>query len=263
MKEKDFKKEYKNLFNSLKISNDKKESILDNILTTKKKKIFYLKPSMAVLMLFITIFLGVTVYAAVNSELFNTLVVKYKDGKDGKKDAALSSNARKEINYQADISQFDENGKYKIYTSSEIEKLLGVKILKSNVFKNLNMYIGGIEKDKNNNIGHICINYKRSVYKNNNFIVGWFMASIATKYASINNIESNNTLVWSHDAKEIFIKNLNTMAIVSKDSENSFRCRFDYDNIKYDLLISFRNSDTFSEEEKIKMISTFFETISY
>lgn len=263
MKEREFKKEYKNFFNSIYISNDKKKIIMDNIIDNKKKKVFFLKPSMAILMLFMTIFLGITVYAAVNSELFNTLVVKYKERKDGEKDVELSSSAIKEINYQADVSQFDKNGKYKIYSTSEIEKLLGIKILKSGIFKNQNMYINAMEKDKNNNIGYIGINYQETASSNNNFIVGWFKVHITTKYAESKNVNENVNLFWSHDAKEIFIKNLNTKAMVSKDSDSSFRCRFDYDNIKYNILVSFINFNTFSEDEKLKKISDFFETLSY
>ena len=191
MKEREFKKEYKNFFNSIYISNDKKKIIMDNIIDNKKKKVFFLKPSMAILMLFMTIFLGITVYAAVNSELFNTLVVKYKERKDGEKDVELSSSAIKEINYQADVSKFDKNGKYKIYSTSEIEKLLGIKILKSGIFKNQNMYINAMEKDKNNNIGYIGINYQETASSNNNFIVGWFKVHITTKYAESKNVNEN------------------------------------------------------------------------
>ena len=263
MKEREFEKKYKNFFNSIDISNDKKKIILDNILENKKKKVLFLKPSMAILMLFITVFLGITVYAAVNSELFNTLVVKYKERKDGKKDAELSSGAIKEINYQADVSQFDKNGNYKIYSRSEIETLLGIKMLKSNVFKNQNTHIRALLKDKNNNIGNIWINYQEAVSVNNNLTIGWFVINITTKYAELGKTDENPNLVWSHDANEIFIKNLNTMAMVSKDSDSAFRGRFDYDNIKYDILVSFKNSSKFSEDEKLKMISDFFETLSY
>ena len=62
---------------------------------------------------------------------------------------------------------------------------------------------------------------------------------------------TQNTFIKLYHHKEIFIKNLNTMAIVSKDSGHAYRCRFDYDNIKYDILFSFR------------LISDFFETLNY
>ena len=269
MKEKEFEKEYKKIFNNINLNDDKKSKMLNNIINHKNR--YVLKPSMALLILVVSIFLGGTVYAVVKSDFYNTLIVMYKDRDNGEKDVNLSSSAIKEINYQSEIRAFDNTQKQIYYSYEEVETKLGIKLLKSNLFKDQKLYIGTIERDNNNNIGRIEIrHYKNNLKNNDNLIIGWFHYRIATKYAKkIENSKEEQELIekynlaWSHNATELYIKNLNTTALIALDSDRVYRCRFDYDNIRYDTIIAIKNHEKLNEKEKIQLVSDFFETLKY
>ena len=267
MKEKDFKKEYQKFFNNLKVDNSKKNKIINNILDNKKKK-YILKPSVAVFILIISIFIGGITYATVKTDFYNTLSVKFRENKKGKKDAILNSHAIKELNYQADVKQFDDNDKYLKYTYDELESKLGIKLLKNDALNKAKLYFSNLYKDQDNNIKNMWI-WNTPKISTEKYFVGLFHIRIITKYADRKISEEEQDyidkmgLAWSYDAKEVFIKNLNTMAVVSNDSDSSLRYRFDYDNVIYGGIMSFRDYKNLSEDDKLNLLNEFLETLRY
>ena len=136
------------------------------------------------------------------------------------------------------------NGENNIYFTNIGDYLLEMKFLY------LNFIPGEISTDK--------------------YFVGLFHINILTKYYEKRQISKEEQemidkmgLAWSYDAKEVFIKNLNTMAVVSNDSDSTLRYRFDYDNVIYGGIISFRDYKNLSEDDKLNLLNEFLETLRY
>lgn len=134
-------KNYKKLFNSLIIENEKKEKIYSNILNSKERKTYF-KFAYIIPAIILVLFTGI-VFADDIKFTFNTLVVKKieKENSKGEKFNTLiyKSDSLAEINYDADLPVTDSINNYNYYNIDEIENKLGITFVKNNMIKNKEM----------------------------------------------------------------------------------------------------------------------------
>lgn len=131
---------YKDEFKKIDISNEKRDEINNQIKNKymlsqrRKKTIICLSSIFLVFIVSISI-----VYADEIKEFINTFKIIVTTDKDGRKIIqAKSDDYRKIINYDADFREItpSESKNSKEYTLSEIEKMLNIKVLRSNFLKN-------------------------------------------------------------------------------------------------------------------------------
>ena len=131
-------KNYKKLFNSLIIENEKKEKIYSNILNSKERKA-YSKFAYIIPAIILVLFTGI-IFADDIKFIFNSLVVKKieKENSKGEKFNTLiyKSDSLAEINYDADLLVTDNTNNYNYYNIDKIENKLGITFVKNNMIKN-------------------------------------------------------------------------------------------------------------------------------
>ena len=245
-------KNYKKLFNSLIIENDKKEKIYSNILNSKERKA-YSKFAYIIPAIILVLFTGI-IFADDIKFIFNSLVVKKieKENSKGEKFNTLiyKSDSLAEINYDADLLVTDNTNNYNYYNIDKIENKLGITFVKNNMIKNKEM--AQLTTIKNDNkiafaVFKISNAYNETpVYSNSNetqydktSVLCDIVISLKTKYSTDEKLER-----WSNASEQVkifeyYVKSIKTTALIkSYDELRSLReVLFDYNNVRY--LISF------------------------
>lgn len=161
------------------------------------------------------------------SSIFTKSYTEKVDGNDVQK-IKLKYNGVKEINYNADLKEPTGSGidslknepidkdSYSMYTYEELEKELGTKLLKNDLFKRDKFILKTLEK-KNGKIATICL-YMTNVFKydnkeNKNVSFVSFNILIKTKYAERKeNSELNHGNYTDETIPKYKVGKLNTMA---------------------------------------------------
>lgn len=252
---------YKKVMKKIKLSQEKKDEIYEKILNKQVKKNYFNPIVIAIVICLVTVFgtLG-TVYAEEIKNAINTILMKrtYNEEKHATK---LESNGLAIINYNANIPEVESKTKEEIskgivneyYSYEELEKLLEIKLLKSDYFKN-NMLYQNHTKKENGKISEAGFSIKNFTDVkgdlDNVYSMGIY---IKTKYApeEIQNLPYYE-ISGSFLEEEYFIKSLNTNAYIFKtDCSNSSSCfvqtwqiKFVYENICYSFKFQFINETT-------------------
>lgn len=258
------KSKYKKVFDEVKIENEEADDIFRDVLIRgerkkKTRKFFY---SLCLFLTIFTIAISIT-YAKEIKNIANTFIVKYITKDDDTTYLNVESNAIKEIDEQADLEEVDFvgeldriNGNYKSYSFEELEKILGIKLLKSNKFQNQNLIIDHLEK-KDNKITKITIDLDNIFnYSNgsNKKIYADCTMEIKTKYNLANEKDTGIDGISSvQEFWEYHIENLNTDSVIIKDKyfPSHLMVKFDYDNVTYSFDTFIFTEDPESELYKI------------
>ncbi len=251
---KEFDKKYKKFINSVNLSDNDYQEIKKNILLNNTKK-FSFKLKYA-LLLFLVLF--ISVFGVVNADkIIKHFNIVTNDGMPFEKshDKSFISNGVIDKSYPKDL--FTENS---YYTYNEIEKKLGVHLLKnkyldSDLFLLHNLKI---KKDMIAFAGFTLVNKdKPEINKFKNIRMS---LSINTKYSSEPselNIKGANIYY-----EEYYIKSLNTEALIvtnSKEFASLVIIEFTYENISYELELDSLN---FNDENQVQNIHNILESFS-
>mgnify|MGYP003571287263 CR=1 FL=1 len=255
---KDLNKKIKEDFKAINLSEETKNDILNTIYTNyaNYKKRNNITLSICLILFVCLIGLGVT-YADEIVKYFKIYPVIYKNGEIGT--YGKVQNINKVINYEADIPEFEKEGKGKEYTLSELEKLLETKIIKS---KNIKSDIVTQYKTLkvNGKISSASFRYE-NFYDNDTTKAKLFFTFI-TKYDT-----SSQNLWWetgqARQSSEYLIKNLNTNAYIlqfkgEEWTSHYYNIYFIYDNIAYE---SFIICYARNKEDKEKEIMNFLDSL--
>ena len=210
----------------------------------RKNKIRKSLYSLCVFIVIFTIALSIT-HAKEIKDIVNTFVVKYITKDDDTTYLKVESSAIKEIDEEADLEEIDFvgeldriNGNYKNYSFEELEKILKIKLLKSNQYQNRNLIIDHLEK-KDNKITKITIDLDNIFnYSNdsNEKIYANCTMEIKTKYSLTSEDDTGiDGVSYVHEFWEYHIENLNTNSVIIKDKyfPSHLAVKFDYDNVTY------------------------------
>lgn len=269
------KKEYNEFISLVNVSEKLDQKVLDKTIN-KKKTINYLKPVLISCAVIIVSIMGI-VYADDIIKTFNTL--RYNYNKEANR-TEIHSDAIAEINYDADIPE-TERGKFDElelgnYTYEELEKLLGIKLLKSKLFKNntIHQYITRKVDNKISSASFGISNLMNYDFKSKyNLPDDWhdeifeMTFSFKTKYyeKELTNSALNDTKFWISgypETEEYYIKNLNTSAliIIFGFGKNCI-IQFDYDNISY--YFDFKFLGHYDPDSVYYRIEEILESLSY
>lgn len=249
-------KKYKDTFNNIKVDDESKRKILEEILTHKKTRMYYPKMVLASLTI-IVLFITVGVFAIEKGNLFKTLNVRYENN-NGELDTYLNSDATAELNYKANIPEVDSSvmGNHN-YDFEDLENRLDIKLLKSDLFGDKKLRQVITEK-VDGNIS--CAQFFLEMLEHEKYVIARYSISLKTKY--YNKDGNLDNLPYSHNSREYYIKNLETMAVISYDSPNSYRIAFDYDNISYGFIIFSKNNND-GEKEIFNEIDYLLNSLKY
>lgn len=229
---KKFKNDYFKYFSQLKIDGEKKSDIKNKTKNNSNKSFSinnYLK--YATVLLFC---ICGTVFAFDKIQKFNGLNVEIKDGKP-----YINASRIIEIDDSKDFEEYNcklEQCKNE-FNISEIEKKVGVKILKDKAISDSNIYTSLIEK-KDGKISRLYFVINDIEYKD--FYLRRFTFSARTRH--FKNVDSE--LPYSNKFKTIYIEKIDTNILIAEDSEKSTRITFEYKNVYYDILITFKSKDS-------------------
>ncbi len=261
------KKEYKNMMDKIQLSERKKEEIYMNTIEnlSKKNKKHYFKPILITSIICLCAIIGTlgTVYAEELKETIQKIFIKRTHDEE-KNYTKLETDDLAGINCDADIPEYnpqssDEMGKGINYSYAEIENLLGVKILKSDLFKKTMLY----QEKTNKQDGKITFAW----FSINDFMIspkkfdGIYNMNISflTSYASEE--EKNDPLFegrGSFNEEEYYLSKLNTMAYFIKKHDGhdtqSWDVIFMYNNINYRFSFDFMREDHESMRDEVIQI---------
>lgn len=246
---KNIKKYYKDSFNIFKSDEEIEEKNIKKIFYNHEiKKINILKKCIAMFLIFISFSCG-TVFGIGVVKKFNTLNVDVKDNKP-----YISSNAKKEINYEAEFNECADREKCEQYKFNlkDIEEKLNIKIVKNN---NINDSVFIPYKIEKNNGYYSKMGFIAEWIDCDEYMIARYLFSFNTKYDTEGTINDPD-LPFSNSYKTIYSQKLDTDILVS-DEGTSFRLAFDYDDIHYNILLFVK-----SKEDCISVVEKFINTLA-
>ena len=218
----------------------------------RNKKIIF-----SLIMMFSILIIGTGItYAEEIKEIVSSIFTKsYTEKVDGNEvqKIKLKYNGVKEINYNADLKEPTGSGidsfknepidkdSYSMYTYEELEKELGIKLLKNDLFKNDKFILKTLEKNdgKIATIGLYMINvFKYDNKENKNVSFVSFNILIKTKYAERKeNSELNHGNYTDETIPKYKVGKLNTIAYGIEYGKRR-RVYMDYDDVLYSFTLS-------------------------
>lgn len=218
----------------------------------KKNKILF-----SLIMIFSILIIGTGItYAEEIKEIVTSIFIKsYTEKIDNNEvqKIKLKYNSVKKINYEADLKEPTGSGidslnnepidkdSYSMYTYEELEKELGIKLLRNDLFKRDKFILKTLEK-KNGKISTISL-YMTNVFKydnkeNKNVSFVSFNILIKTKYAeSKENSELNHGNYTDETIPKYKVGKLNTIAYGIEYGKRR-RVYMEYDDVLYSFTLS-------------------------
>lgn len=270
------REKFKKDFKKIKISEARKQEIFEKI-TTKHQHNFFTKPVIILATSFIILLGSVSfVYADEIKEVFNNLKVKLSDvrvGEDGEKMATVRPelNAIAEVNYKADIPEAEQDytgKKNNWYSYDELESLLNIKLLKSNIFEEDKIFQFYTSKIDGNIARANFVIPKWFEYNNTELLYERIMFKMffKTKYDE----EGQPFKGWypNSEFEEYNIENLNVDALILGRLKygNVVRVFFVKDNIAYEIEMTFgfKNLSEETKNEYVdKRITEILQSLTY
>lgn len=267
-------------FDNLELSNDTTKEIKNNVYKMYKKHQKNKKIFISVISIFVIFFgsLGV-VYADEIKEVISSFVYQIKTivKDNGKEETAVKyETGNKTINYDTNIErtkcegleilnvrEYTGNEKCSnLYTHSEIEKVLGVKLLKSSLAKQDMVNINNVRRNKAGKITSIIMS-EANIYKNH-FSNGKtshdvptidMQIRIVTKYLDRNQPNIINSLD-KDDVQEYEVKQLGVKAFSYKFGRVAVILV--YDDVLYEFRVSAKTNSDYT-----KIIQELLDSLSY
>lgn len=251
------------MMNKIQLSEKKKEEIYMNTIENlnRKNKKYYFKPILFATIICVFVLIGTlgTVYAEEIKEAINTIFIK-RTHDDDSNYTKLEADTLVEINYDADIPEYNPQVSYekegKDYSYEELENLLGIKLLKSDLFKKKLLYQEKTDK-LNGKISSVWFSIKDFMESSQKFDGIYDMnISFLTQYASEE--EKNSPLfqgIGSYEEDQYYINSLNTTAYFIKShaghDSQSWSVMFIYQNVYYRFSFDFMREDHASMQEEV------------
>ena len=202
---KNINKLYKDGFDNLELSEDRKEDILNGIYRDFNK---YKKIKISVISLLLILFTGITYIGVTRAdEIIEYFKVKTVKCDNGEATIGRAKSERLVINYDANLPEHELSEKPISFSYDEIEKLLNIKLVKNKKFDNEKIHLSYLKKE-NNEIASVRLDIPFS--KTNRYHLSM---SFITKYHIGNDVIEWNTKT-NRQANEYTLKNLNTKAYV-------------------------------------------------
>lgn len=248
---------FNNTFDNIKLSKSQSYDLNQRIILGYKKRKRNKKIIFSLIMMFSILIIGTGItYAEEIKEIVTSIFTKSYtekvDGNDVQK-IKLKYNGVKKINYNADLKEPTGSGidslnnepidkdSYSMYTYEELEKELGIKLLRNDLFKRDKFILKTLEK-KNGKISTISL-YMTNVFKydnkeNKNASFVSFNILIKTKYAeSKENSELNHGNYTDETIPKYKVGKLNTIAYGIEYGKRR-RVYMDYDDVLYSFTLS-------------------------
>lgn len=248
---------FTNTFDSIKLSKEKSNSLNKKIIFAYKQKRKKMKIIVSILAIASVLLVGTGIaYANEIKEIVTSIFTKSYtekvDGNDVQK-IKLKYNGVKEINYNADLKEPTGSGidsfknepidkdSYSMYTYEELEKKLGIKLLKNDLFKRDKFILKTLEKNdgKIATIGLYMTNvFKYDNKENKNVSFVSFNILIKTKYAERKeNSELNHGNYTDETIPKYKVNQLNTIAYGIEYGKRR-RVYMEYDDVIYSFTLS-------------------------
>lgn len=248
---------FTNTFDSIKLSKEKSNSLNKKIIFAYKQKRKKMKIIVSILAIASVLLVGTGIaYANEIKEIVTSIFTKSYtekvDGNDVQK-IKLKYSGVKEINYNADLKEPTGSGidsfknepidkdSYSMYTYEELEKKLGIKLLKNDLFKRDKFILKTLEKNdgKIATIGLYMTNvFKYDNKENKNVSFVSFNILIKTKYAERKeNSELNHGNYTDETIPKYKVNQLNTIAYGIEYGKRR-RVYMEYDDVIYSFTLS-------------------------
>lgn len=248
---------FNNTFDNIKLSKSQSYDLNQRIILGYKKRKRNKKIIFSLIMIFSILIIGTGITYAeeikeIVSSIFTKSYTEKVDGNDVQK-IKLKYNGVKEINYNADLKEPTGSGidsfknepidkdSYSMYTYEELEKELGIKILKNDLFKRDKFILETLEKN-DGKIATISL-YMTNVFKydnkeNKNVSFVSFNILIKTKYAERKeNSELNHGNYTDETIPKYKVGKLNTIAYGIEYGKRR-RVYMEYDDVIYSFTLS-------------------------
>ncbi len=248
---------FNNTFDNIKLSKSQSYDLNQKIILGYKKRKKKNKIIFSLIMMFSILIIGTGItYAEEIKEIVTSIFTKSYtekvDGNDVQK-IKLKYNGVKEINYNADLKEPTGSGidsfknepidkdSYSMYTYEELEKELGIKLLKNDLFKKDKFILKTLEKN-DGKIATISL-YMTNVFKydnkeNKNVSFVSFNILIKTKYAERKeNSELNHGNYTDETIPKYKVGKLNTIAYGIEYGKRR-RVYMEYDDVIYSFTLS-------------------------
>lgn len=248
---------FNNTFDNIKLSKSQSYDLNQRIILGYKKRKKKNKIIFSLIMMFSILIIGTGItYAEEIKEIVTSIFTKSYtekvDGNDVQK-IKLKYNGVKEINYNADLKEPTCSGidsfknepidkdSYSMYTYEELEKELGIKLLKNDLFKKDKFILKTLEKN-DGKIATISL-YMTNVFKydnkeNKNVSFVSFNILIKTKYAERKeNSELNHGNYTDETIPKYKVGKLNTIAYGIEYGKRR-RVYMEYDDVIYSFTLS-------------------------
>ena len=248
---------FTNTFDSIKLSKEKSNSLNKKIIFAYKQKRKKMKIIVSILAIASVLLVGTGIaYANEIKEIVSSIFTKSYTEKVDNNDVQkikLKYNGVKEINYNADLKEPTGSGidsfknepidkdSYSMYTYEELEKKLGIKLLKNDLFKRDKFILKTLEKN-DGKIATISL-YMTNVFKydnkeNKNVSFVSFNILIKTKYAERKeNSELNHGNYTDETIPKYKVNQLNTIAYGIEYGKRR-RVYMEYDDVIYSFTLS-------------------------
>ena len=243
---KKFENMYKKHIDNVELSNNELNIIKDNIINKNTKKVIF-KPAYITTILICIVAVGlISVSAASIIKHFN-VITEDREGENEVYKKALSD-AKLDLDITSDILKKDN-----YYSSTDIENLLGVKILKNKKIKTNTFQLTNLV-DKNNKIAIANFWNKNDNKSNIAHDDISFAFELNTKYSDKN---AELSIVGITDLEYYYIKSLDTEAIIisSKNTAGPLLSNFVYDNITYSIEL---DKVFYSTDDVHKILDSFY-----
>ena len=248
---------FTNTFDSIKLSKEKSNSLNKKIIFAYKQKRKKMKIIVSILAIASVLLVGSGIaYAYEIKEIVSSIFTKSYTEKVDNNDVQkikLKYNGVKEINYNADLKEPTGSGidsfknepidkdSYSMYTYEELEKKLGIKLLKNDLFKRDKFILKTLEKNdgKIATIGLYMTNvFKYDNKENKNVSFVSFNILIKTKYAERKeNSELNHGNYTDETIPKYKVNQLNTIAYGIEYGKRR-RVYMEYDDVIYSFTLS-------------------------
>lgn len=248
---------FNNTFDNIKLSKSQSYDLNQRIILGYKKRKRNKKIIFSLIMMFSILIIGTGITYAeeikeIVSSIFTKSYTEKVDGNDVQK-IKLKYNGVKEINYNADLKEPTGGGidslknepidkdSYSMYTYEELEKELGIKLLKNDLFKRDKFILKTLEKN-DGKIANISL-YMTNVFKydnkeNKNVSFVSFNILIKTKYAERKeNSELNHGNYTDETIPKYKVGKLNTIAYGIEYGKRR-RVYMEYDDVIYSFTLS-------------------------